>query len=94
MDRSELIRQLRDYQPWNEQEAQDRQLILEWLRTRPDCYLRDDRVAHITVSAWVVSPDRRRVLMAYHNIYHSWSWLGGHADGDEDLPEVALREVR
>ena len=32
--------------------------------------------------------------MAYHNIYDSWSWLGGHADGDHDLLAVALREVR
>ena len=31
--------------------------------------------------------------MAYHNIYQSWSWLGGHADGQRDLRAVALREV-
>ena len=31
--------------------------------------------------------------MAYHNIYDSWSWLGGHADGERDLLSVALREV-
>ncbi len=32
--------------------------------------------------------------MAYHNIYHSWAWLGGHADGDADLCSVAVREVK
>ena len=32
--------------------------------------------------------------MAYHNIYNSWSWLGGHADGEADLLQVAIREVR
>ena len=48
----------------------------------------------MTASAWVVSPDRSLVLMAYHNIYQSWSWLGGHADGERDLAQVALREVR
>lgn len=42
----------------------------------------------------MVSPDRRRVLLAYHNLYDSWAWLGGHADGDPDLLAVALREVR
>lgn len=31
--------------------------------------------------------------MAYHNIYHSWAWLGGHADGDADLHYVAQKEV-
>ena len=32
--------------------------------------------------------------MAYHNLYDSWAWLGGHADGERDLLAVALREVR
>lgn len=32
--------------------------------------------------------------MAYHRIYHSWSWLGGHCDGEEDCLKVALKEVR
>ena len=32
--------------------------------------------------------------MAYHNIYDSWSWLGGHADGEEDLLSVAMKEAR
>ena len=32
--------------------------------------------------------------MVYHNIYNSWSWLGGHADGETDLLAVALREVK
>ena len=32
--------------------------------------------------------------MVYHNIYNSWSWLGGHADGETDLLQVAIREVK
>ena len=32
--------------------------------------------------------------MVYHNIYDSWSWLGGHADGETDLLAVAVREVQ
>ena len=34
------------------------------------------------------------VLMAYHKLYDSWAWLGGHADGDYDLAAVAEREAR
>ena len=30
----------------------------------------------MTASAWVVNPGRTKVLMVYHNIYKSWSWLG------------------
>ena len=47
----------------------------------------------MTASAWVVNPGRDKVLMVYHKIYDSWSWTGGHADGEEDLLAVALREV-
>ncbi|MDD7483624.1 MAG: NUDIX hydrolase, partial [Clostridia bacterium] len=33
-------------------------------------------------------------LMVYHNLYDSWSWCGGHADGETDLLQVALREAK
>ncbi|MDP4159583.1 MAG: NUDIX hydrolase, partial [Bacillota bacterium] len=35
-----------------------------------------------------------KVLMIYHNIYNSWSWIGGHADGEEDLLAVAMKELK
>ena len=89
-----LIEQLRAYQPGGEQEQADRMLLLHALETQPDIFLRSSALAHMTASAWVTNPARTRVLMAYHNIYHSWSWLGGHADGERDLLAVALREVR
>ncbi len=31
--------------------------------------------------------------MIYHNIYKSWAWTGGHADGDSDLLHVAIKEA-
>lgn len=89
-----LTEQLDHYQAWNEQEERDRELILGALKTHPLIFTREDRMAHMTASAWVVNRDRTKVLMAYHNIYQSWSWLGGHADGERDLLSVALREVR
>ena len=92
--REELLRQLAAYEPYNEQEAADRALILECLTTSEDVFSRENRLAHMTASAWVVNRARSKVLMAYHNIYDSWSWLGGHADGEEDLLAVALKEVR
>ena len=91
--REELLQQLAAYEPYNEQEAADRALILECLTTSEDVFSRENRLAHMTASAWVVNRARSKVLMAYHNIYDSWSWLGGHADGEADLLAVALREV-
>ncbi len=85
---------IQNYAPWNEQEAADKALILDFLSKNPDAFFRTSLIAHMTASAWVVNPARDRVLMVYHKIYDSWSWTGGHADGDEDLAAVALREVR
>ena len=67
---------------------------LNCLRAFEDVFTRENSLAHMTASAWVVNESFDRVLMAYHNLYDSWSWLGGHADGEEDLLAVALREVR
>ncbi len=81
------------YEPWNEQEARDQTVILAFLDRYPDAFLRSNLLAHMTASAWVVNPRRDKVLMVYHRIYDSWSWTGGHADGETDLLAVALREV-
>ena len=90
----EIYEQIKAYRPWNEQERQDQVLILDFLRKNPDAFYRTNLLAHMTASAWVVNPQRSKVLMVYHRLYDSWSWAGGHADGEEDLLAVALREVR
>ena len=90
----ELIRAIEAYMPWNDQEARDKEETLRRLKSGEALLDRSNTSAHMTASAWVVSPDRQKVLMAYHNLYDSWAWLGGHADGDADMLAVALKEVR
>ena len=85
--------QLRAYQPFNEQEARDCGRILQYMDAFDNIFSRDNALCHMTASAWVVNPARDRVLMAYHNIYQAWTWLGGHADGECCLHAVALREA-
>ena len=89
-----IYEQIKAYRPWNEQERQDQALILAFLERNPDAFYRSNLLAHMTASAWVVNPQRSKALMVYHRLYDSWSWAGGHADGEEDLLAVALREVR
>ena len=91
---SKLEQQIQKFMPFNEQEEHDKAILLKWFESGSDILTRENEIAHLTASAWVVSPDKKSVLMAYHNIYHSWSWLGGHADGESDLLAVALREAR
>lgn len=87
--------ELEKYCPTNEQEAADREMILECIRSFPDTILtRENRLAHMTASSMIFNKKRDKVLMVYHNIYRSWSWTGGHADGETDMLAVALREAR
>lgn len=91
--REKLISSVENYIPFNEQEEKDRTTLLTLLKEKEDLFRRENAVCHMSASAWTVNRDLSRVLMAYHNIYRSFSWLGGHADGDTDLLSVALREV-
>ena len=92
--KEKLIAQIKNYTPANEQEETDRQTLLRWLEKDEDISSRENLTGHLTASAWVVTPDRKKVLMAYHRLYDSWAWLGGHADGDWDLHRVAEREAK
>lgn len=88
-----ILEDIRAFVPGCEQEQRDREAMLEFLAVHEDAFLRTNLTAHMTASAWVLSRDRRRVVMVYHNLYRSWSWTGGHADGDRDLLAVAMREM-
>lgn len=87
-----LAEDIMAYQPVNEQEHVDRELILGRLAHDPHVADRSS-LAHLTTSAWTVDAAGERVLLCYHNIYDSWSWVGGHADGELDLAAVAAREL-
>ena len=82
------------YPARTEQEIADRAEMLRLRDALGEAILtRASDTAHMTGSGFIVNPARTHALMVYHNIYRSWSWTGGHADGDADLLAVALREA-
>lgn len=89
-----LKEQIEKYIPYNEQEENDKQIMLKYINTFEDVLTRNNEFGHFTASAWVVNKEKTKVLMIYHNIYKSWAWTGGHADGDIDLLGTAIREVK
>ncbi len=92
---TDYLELLENYRPGDPREEADRALMLDCCRRYgPMILTREALAAHITSSAFVMSPDREWVLMAWHNIYRSWAWTGGHADGERDLLAVALREAQ
>lgn len=83
------------YQPINEQEEAEKRVILEYINEYPDTVLlRENEKGHLTSSGFIMNKDLTKVLMIHHNIYNSWAWTGGHADGDEDLLYVAMKEAK
>ena len=91
---NELRERIVNYVPYDEQEESDKEYILKFIDTFDDVLTRKNIFGHFCSSAFVVNKNRSKVLMIYHNIYNSWSWLGGHADGETDLLSVAIREVK
>lgn len=91
-DRARLIADIEAFEPFNEQESVDKQVILRALKSDSNCFERSAQ-AHMATSIWTVDASFERTLLEWHNIYQSWSWIGGHADGVVDLRAVALREL-
>lgn len=89
-----LKEQIENYKPYNKQEEKDKEMILEYIKTFDDVLTRKNKMCHFTASNWIVNKERTKVLMIYHNIYKSWAWTGGHADGESNLLYVAIKEAK
>lgn len=89
-----LLAEIQSFSPYTQEEAEAKEILLANIRKYGDAILsRDCEAGHITCSGFILSPDCRKTLMAYHLIYRSVGWTGGHADGDDDLLGAALREA-
>ena len=91
---SKTIEMLKKYIPFNEQEEKDIKQIILAEDIFGNILTRDNKFCHLTASAFIVNKDHTKVLCIFHNIYQSWSWVGGHADGDDDMKFVAMKETK
>ena len=83
------------YIPKDAREESEKREILTLMEREGDrLLLRECSYAHMTASSVIVNRDRTKMLMAFHKIYQSWAWTGGHADGDGDFEAVARREAQ
>lgn len=91
-----LVDIMNNYVAFDEEEKSDVEQFKLFLNSfgKEKCAVRENTIGHLTASAWVVNKEKTKVLFAYHNIYQSWAWLGGHADGDLDLLNVAMKEAK
>ena len=63
------------------------------LLIQQNCFERTHLPGHITGSSWIVDSAHTQVLLVHHAKLNKWLQPGGHADGDENVLRVALREA-
>lgn len=93
MHRQQLLKQLEQYHPEDADELEMRDRIIRFVREHEDCFSRSLAIGHITGSAFIVNPERTHILLTHHKKLNRWLQLGGHADGEGDILNVALREA-
>ena len=94
MQRQDLREKLRAYQAIDDQDRQQQQRFIEFVDTYPNCFERSLQVGHVTGSSWLVNPEGTHILLTHHRKLGKWLQLGGHADGNPQVLEVALQEAR
>jgi len=94
VSRETLLRELDSYRPADAREGAMVAELAAFVRAYGDCFERRRTIGHVTASAWVVDENRTHALLTHHRKLGRWLQLGGHADGDDDVRRVALREAR
>ncbi len=91
MDRGQLVNLLQGYSSPFPEEQVFVASFLELLR-HPDCFQRFHLPGHLTGSAWILNAAKTKVVLVHHGKLNRWMQPGGHADGDENIFAVAMRE--
>lgn len=85
---------IQKFVPYNEQEEVDKRIMLKYLKDYDNVLTRENEFGHFSSSAFILNRERTKILMIYHNIYNSWSFVGGHCDGDNNFLHVAMKEAK
>ncbi len=93
MHRKELLQLLNRHETRFMEEAAFVARARAFVEANTDVFNREHLPLHVTGSAWVVSPDFTQALILHHIKQDQWFQPGGHADGDNDVLRVALRET-
>ncbi|MBD8524496.1 NUDIX hydrolase [Pseudomarimonas arenosa] len=89
----DLSRELARFATRYPQQRADAQMFQDFLCAQSRPFDRHTQQGHFTGSVWLVSADGQRCLLTHHRKLNRWLQLGGHADGEADLAQVALREA-
>ena len=84
---------LESYLPRDEEQARFREEMLAFIDAHPaDAHERTCIEGHLTAACFLLDHAEERALLTHHAKLGRWLQLGGHVDGDANLPAAALRE--
>ena len=84
---------LKAYRPFNEQEEKDKTQMLNFVKKFDDVTTRNNTFGHFTASAFILNKEHNKMLVVEHKLFSAWIYPGGHADGEANLLNVAMREA-
>ncbi len=88
---------LKGYAPGGEEgsdQAELRRAYLDHLAGHDDAMWKACGAGHLTASALVIDPERKKVLLTLHRKLRMWLQMGGHCEErDATLEAAALREA-
>lgn len=89
-----FIKQIEEYKPLDDRDFNEKRVLTDYINKFSNNILtRENEFAHITSSGFIMNSELTKVLFIHHNIYNTWAWTGGHADGDTDLEYIAVKEA-
>jgi len=91
--RLKLLTQLAEYSSDYPVELTFRDRFVDLINSYDNCFERSLLSGHITGSAWIVDQDMTHAFLTHHAKLNRWLQPGGHADGDENVARVALKEA-
>lgn len=93
-ERRQILNLLDEYDPIDEGELKTKFKIIDFVNDNRDCFFRTNASGHVTGSCWLVDNNGQDVLLTHHKKLNKWVQLGGHADGNPNILDVAMREAR
>ena len=94
MYRDHLLALLSRYQQAYPDESACVERFIAFVSGYPNCFERSLSIGHVTGSAWLMNQAQTHVLLTLHKNLNKWLQLGGHADGNPHVLDVAIREAQ
>ena len=93
MHRNPLLTLLKNYRTFDQHEQEMVTRTIDFVQANPNCFERTLQIGHITGSAWIIDETKQYALLMHHQKLDRWFQPGGHADGETNILEVAIKEA-